>query len=121
MALVLSLAATALAALVVLVVLAVRGLSSLLGGESIDMGAIPGDTPAETITAMIADEAAIGMINKKTTAVRVIPAIGKKVGDMVEFGGLLGAAPIMPIKPGSPAKFINRGGRIPAPLHSLKN
>ena len=80
----------------------------------IDMVAVPGDTTAEVISGLIADEIAIGVVNTKTTAVRVIPAIGKKVGDMVEFGGLLGAAPIMPIKTGSPAKFINRGGRIPA-------
>ena len=87
----------------------------------IDMIAVPGDTTAEVISGLIADEIAIGVVNTKTTAVRVIPAIGKKVGDMVEFGGLLGAAPIMPIKTGSPAKFINRGGRIPAPIQSLKN
>ena len=87
----------------------------------IDMVAVPGDTTAEVISGLIADEIAIGVVNTKTTAVRVIPAIGKKVGDMVEFGGLLGAAPIMPIKTGSPAKLINRGGRIPAPIQSLKN
>ncbi len=87
----------------------------------IDMVAVPGDTTAEVISGLIADEIAIGVVNTKTTAVRVIPAIGKKVGDMVEFGGLLGAAPIMPIKAGSPAKFIGRGGRIPAPIQSLKN
>ena len=87
----------------------------------IDMVAVPGDTTAELISGLIADEIAIGVVNTKTTAVRVIPAIGKKVGDMVEFGGLLGAAPIMPIKTGSPAKVINRGGRIPAPIQSLKN
>ena len=87
----------------------------------IDMVAVPGDTTAEVISGLIADEIAIGVVNTKTTAVRVIPAIGKGVGDMVEFGGLLGAAPIMPIKTGSPAKFINRGGRIPAPIQSLKN
>ena len=87
----------------------------------IDMVAVPGDTTAEVISGLIADEIAIGVVNIKTTAVRVIPAIGKKVGDMVEFGGLLGAAPIMPIKTGSPAKFIGRGGRIPAPIQSLKN
>ena len=87
----------------------------------IDMVAAPGDTTAEGISGLIADEIAIGVVNTKTTAVRVIPAIGKKVGDMVEFGGLLGAAPIMPIKTGSPAKFIGRGGRIPAPIQSLKN
>ena len=87
----------------------------------IDMVAVPGDTTAEVISGLIADEIAIGVVNTKTTAVRVIPAIGKKVGDMVEFGGLLGAAPIMPIKTSSPAKFIGRGGRIPAPIQSLKN
>ena len=87
----------------------------------IDMVAVPGDTTAEVISGLIADEIAIGVVNTKTTAVRVIPAIGKGVGDMVEFGGLLGSAPIMPIKTGSPAKFINRGGRIPAPIQSLKN
>lgn len=87
----------------------------------LDMIAIPGDTPAEIISAIIADEAAIGMINSKTTAVRVIPAIGKKEGDMVNFGGLFGSAPIMPVNKFSPAKFISRGGRIPAPLQSLKN
>lgn len=87
----------------------------------IDMVAVPGDTTAEVISGLIADEIAIGVVNSKTTAVRVIPAIGKKVGDMVEFGGLLGSAPIMPIATGSPAKFIHRGGRIPAPIQSLKN
>ncbi len=87
----------------------------------LDMIAIPGDTPAETISAIIADEAAIGMVNNKTTAVRVIPVVGKKVGDMVEFGGLLGSAPIMPVNTCSPEEFIRRGGRIPAPMHSLKN
>ena len=87
----------------------------------IDMVAIPGDTPADVISALIADEIAIGVVNTKTTAVRVIPAIGKKAGDSVSFGGLLGMAPVMPIKTASPAKFIARGGLIPAPLHSLKN
>lgn len=87
----------------------------------IDMVAVPGDTTAEVISGLIADEIAIGVVNTKTTAVRVIPAIGKNVGDMVEFGGLLGSAPIMPIGTGSPAKFIHRGGRIPAPIQSLKN
>ncbi len=87
----------------------------------IDMVAIPGDTPAETIAAMIADEAAIGMINKKTTAVRVIPVPGKTVGDVVEFGGLLGYAPIMPVHSESSAIFAKRGGRIPAPIHALNN
>ena len=85
------------------------------------MIAIPGDTPAETISAIIADEAAIGVVNNKTTAVRIIPAIGKKVGEELEFGGLLGSAPVMEIHPFSAAKFIRRGGRIPAPMHSLKN
>ncbi len=87
----------------------------------IDMVAIPGDTPASTISGMIADEAAIGMINNKTTAVRVIPVPGKTVGDSVEFGGLLGSAPIMAVSPYSCEKFINRGGRMPAPIHSNKN
>ena len=87
----------------------------------LDMIAVPGDTTAETLSAIIADEAAIGMVNTKTTAVRLIPAPGKKVGDEVDFGGLLGTAPIMPVHPESPANFIHRGGRIPAPLQSLKN
>lgn len=87
----------------------------------LDMIAIPGDTSAETISAIIADEMAIGVINQKTTAVRVIPAVGSKVGDMVEFGGLLGEAPVMPVHNYSSMDFINRGGRIPAPIHSLKN
>ena len=87
----------------------------------LDMIAVPGDTPAETIAAIIADEAAIGMINNKTTAVRIIPAPGKKVGDMVEFGGLLGSAPVMPVHEKSAAAFISRGGRIPAPIHALRN
>ena len=87
----------------------------------LDMIAIPGDTTAQTISAIIADEAAIGMINNKTTAVRVIPAPGKQPGDNVEFGGLLGHAPVIPVKRYSAAEFIARGGRIPAPLHSLRN
>ena len=87
----------------------------------LDMIVIPGDTTAETISAIIADEAAIGMVNTKTTAVRVIPAPGKVEGDVVEFGGLLGTGPVMPVKKYSSAEFINRGGRIPAPLQSLKN
>ena len=87
----------------------------------LDMIAVPGDTSAETISAIIADEAAIGMINNKTTAVRIIPAPGKKVGDSVEFRGLLGRAPVMPVHQFSSAAFIRRGGRIPAPLNSLKN
>ncbi len=87
----------------------------------IDMVAVPGDTSASTISGMIADEAAIGMINNKTTAVRVIPVPNKNVGDSVEFGGLLGSAPIMAVNPYSCEKMINRGGRIPAPIHSFKN
>ena len=87
----------------------------------LDMIAVPGDTPATTLAAMIADEAAIGVINNKTTAVRVIPAFGTKVGDLVEFGGLLGRAPVMPVNAKSSAAFIERGGRIPAPIHSFKN
>lgn len=87
----------------------------------LDMINIPGDTPAEVISAIIADEAAIGMINSKTTAVRVIPAIGKQVGDELEFGGLLGSGPVMRVNTASPLKFISRGGRIPAPIQSLKN
>ena len=87
----------------------------------LDMIAVPGDTPASTISAIIADEAAIGMINNKTTAVRIIPAPGKDVGDCVNFGGLLGRAPIMPVHKESSEKFISRGGLIPAPIHSNKN
>ena len=87
----------------------------------LDMIAVPGDTSAETIAAIIADEAAIGMVNCKTTAVRLIPAPGKTVGDTVEIGGLFGSAPVMPVHPESSAAFITRGGRIPAPMHSLKN
>jgi uncharacterized protein (UPF0210 family) len=87
----------------------------------LDMIAVPGDTTAETLSAIIADEAAIGMVNTKTTAVRIIPAPGKVVGDTVEFGGLLGSAPVMPVHPFAAADFIRRGGRIPAPMHSLKN
>jgi uncharacterized protein (UPF0210 family) len=87
----------------------------------LDMIAIPGDTSAATISGIIADEMAIGMINQKTTAVRLIPAIGKNVGDSVEFGGLLGHAPIMPVNKFSCERFVGRGGRIPAPVHSFKN
>ena len=87
----------------------------------IDMVVIPGDTTAEVISGLIADEAAIGMVNSKTTAVRVIPAIGHKAGDVLDFGGLLGHAPIMPISQYSPAVMIHRGGRIPAPMQALKN
>lgn len=87
----------------------------------LDMIAIPGDTKATTIAGIIADESAIGMINQKTTAVRVIPVIGKGVGETVEFGGLLGYAPIMPVNNFSCDAFVNRGGRIPAPIHSFKN
>ncbi|MCI1934956.1 MAG: PFL family protein [Bifidobacteriaceae bacterium] len=87
----------------------------------LDMIAIPGDTSASTISGMIADEAAIGMVNQKTTAVRVIPVAGKGVGDSAEFGGLMGYAPIMPVNTSSCEEFVNRGGRIPAPIHSFKN
>ena len=87
----------------------------------LDMIAIPGDTKATTISGIIADEMAIGMVNQKTTAVRIIPVIGKGVGETVEFGGLLGYAPIMPVNPFSCDAFVNRGGRIPAPIHSFKN
>ena len=87
----------------------------------LDMIVVPGDITPETISAIIADEAAIGMVNNKTTAVRLIPAIGLKQGEMLEFGGLLGSGPVMPINRKSPAKFISRGGRIPAPMHSIKN
>ncbi len=87
----------------------------------LDMIAVPGDTPEDVINGIIADEISIGVVNTKTTAVRIIPAYGKKAGESVEFGGLLGTAPIMAINTYSPAKFISRGGRIPAPIHSLKN
>ncbi|MDR1636287.1 MAG: PFL family protein, partial [Treponema sp.] len=87
----------------------------------LDMIAIPGDTPASTISAIIADEMAIGMVNSKTTAVRIIPVPGKKAGDWAEFGGLLGGAPVMPVNPAGSGAFIARGGRIPAPIHSFRN
>lgn len=87
----------------------------------LDMIVVPGDTSASTLSAIIADEAAIGMINNKTTAVRIIPAPGKKVGDVVEFGGLLGTGPVMPVSGYSSEAFVARGGRIPAPIHSLRN
>lgn len=87
----------------------------------LDMIAVPGDTPASTLSAIIADECAIGMINNKTTAVRVIPVPGARVGDRAEFGGLLGSAPVMAVHPESAEEFISRGGRIPAPIHSLRN
>ena len=87
----------------------------------LDMIAVPGDTPAETLSAILADEAAIGMINNKTTAVRLIPAPGKTAGDTVEIGGLFGEAPVMEVHKASSAEFVARGGRIPAPLHSLRN
>lgn len=87
----------------------------------LDMIVIPGDTTPAVISGIIADEAAIGMVNSKTTAVRVIPAIGKKIGDELEFGGLLGSGPVMPVNTADPSKFIGRGGKIPAPLQSLKN
>ena len=83
--------------------------------------AVPGDTPDTTISAIIADEASIGVINNKTTAVRIIPVYGKKLGDIVKFGGLLGEDPIMKLNYYSSKNFINRGGRIPAPVHSFKN
>ena len=87
----------------------------------LDMIAVPGDTSAATISGIIADEAAIGMINQKTTAVRLIPVIGKQIGDTVEFGGLLGYAPVMPVNRFKCEDFISRTGRIPAPVHSFKN
>ncbi|MCM1468470.1 MAG: DUF711 family protein, partial [Alistipes sp.] len=87
----------------------------------LDMIAIPGDTKPSTISGIIADEAAIGMVNQKTTAVRIIPVIGKNVGDTVMFGGLLGYAPVMPVNGFDCSTFVNRGGRIPAPIHSFKN
>jgi hypothetical protein len=87
----------------------------------LDMVVVPGDTPADVISAIIADEAAIGMVNSKTTAVRIIPAIGKREGDVLDFGGLFGSGPVMAVNKFSPNKFISRGGRIPAPLQSLKN
>ena len=87
----------------------------------LDMIAVPGDTPAETLSAILADEAAIGMVNNKTTAVRLIPAAGKTVGDRVDFGGLLGSAPVIGVHPESSALFVERGGRIPAPMQSLRN
>lgn len=104
-------------------VLTIEKLESMTAVCSVglDMIVIPGDTPAEIISAIIADEAAIGMVNSKTTAVRVIPAIGLKEGEELNFGGLLGSGPIMKVNPASPAILINRGGRIPAPLQSLKN
>ena len=87
----------------------------------LDMIAVPGNTSAETISAIIADESAIGVINNKTTAVRIIPAPNKNVGDSVEFGGLLGSAPVMRVNSAGSGEFIARGGRIPAPIHSLRN
>jgi len=85
------------------------------------MVAVPGDVPAETISAIIADEMAVGTFNNKTTAVRIIPVPGKTVGDKVHYGGLLGSAPIMAVNGFSSAAFIARGGRIPAPIHSMRN
>ena len=87
----------------------------------LDMIVVPGDISEDTIAAIIADEAAIGMVNTKTTAVRIIPAIGKDIGDELDWGGLFGCGPVMKINNKSASKFINRGGQIPAPLHSLKN
>ena len=89
--------------------------------RGLDMIAIPGETPEATISAIIADEASIGVINNKTTAVRLIPVYGKGVGEYAEFGGLLGGAPIMEVSSFSSEEFIKRGGRIPAPVHSFKN
>lgn len=87
----------------------------------LDMIAIPGSTPASTISGIIiADEAAIGMVNNKTTAVRLIPVIGKELGERAEFGGLLGLAPVMKVNPSDCSQFVNRGGQIPAPIHSFK-
>jgi uncharacterized protein (UPF0210 family) len=85
------------------------------------MIAVPGDTSAATLSAILADEAAIGVVNQKTTAVRLIPVPGKKAGEQVTFGGLFGRAPILPVHPGRADAFIQRGGRIPAPLQSLRN
>ena len=87
----------------------------------LDMIAVPGDTPATTLSGIMADEFAIGMVNNKTTAVRLIPVIGKKEGEWAEFGGLLGGAPIMSVNQFNCADFINRGGRVPAPIHSFRN
>jgi hypothetical protein len=87
----------------------------------LDMIAVPGSTSASTIAGVIADEAAIGMVNQKTTAVRIIPVAGRKVGDFVEFGGLLGGAPVMKVSPFSCERFVARRGRIPAPIHSFRN
>ena len=87
----------------------------------LDMIAVPGDTSAATLSGIIADEMAIGMINQKTTAVRIMPIVGKKIGDRAVFGGLLGEAPVMPVNNYSCEDFINRKGRIPAPVHSFKN
>lgn len=87
----------------------------------LDMVAIPGNTSAEIISGIIADEMAVGTFNNKTTAVRIIPTPGKDVGDFVEFGGLLGSAPIIRVNPASCAEFIHRGGRVPAPIHSMRN
>ena len=100
---------------------AVDGTLTAVCSVGLDMIAIPGDVDPTTISAIIADEMAIGMVNTKTTAVRVIPAIGMKEGDMLEFGGLFGSAPVMPVSKKSSARFINRGGKIPAPMQSLKN
>ena len=91
------------------------------GGHDLDIIAIPGSTSASTISGIIADEAAIGMVNQKTTAVRILPVIGKDVGDSIELGGLLGRAPLMPVNQYGCADLISRGGSIPAPIHSFKN
>ena len=98
-----------------------RANASSAGEPVLESGSIPGDTTPAVISALIADEAAIGMVNSKTTAVRVIPAIGRKAGEILDFGGLLGYGPIMPVNQRDPSVFINRGGRLPAPMQSLKN
>lgn len=102
-------------------ILTFGGLGGLICGIDFGIIAVPGSTSASTISGIIADEAAIGMVNQKTTAVRIIPVAGKKVGDSVEFGGLLGHAPVMKVSKFSCEKMIARKGRIPAPIHSFKN
>ena len=99
-----------------------KGLAEFLeAGKTLDMIAVPGDVSAETIAGVIADEISIGVVNNKTTAVRLIPVAGKGVGEVANFGGLLGYAPIMPLRGESCAAFVSRGGRIPAQIHSLRN
>jgi uncharacterized protein (UPF0210 family) len=98
-----------------------KDLRAVITVVGIDWVAVPGDTPPETIAALVADELGNGMVNKKTTAVRIIPAVGKKVGDRIEFGGLLGTAPVMAISRFDSSRFIRRGGQIPSPIASLTN